>query len=81
MKGKRFRRIQNGHIYEVIGRDETPGREPQWILWNDQIGEREFAPDMRLNRQLGWEVVGSSNSQGSAAQAVPPPLIKKTGSE
>jgi hypothetical protein len=54
MEGRRFRRIQNGCIYEVIGRDDTPGQQPRWILWNEKIGEQEFADDFRLNRQVGW---------------------------
>lgn len=81
MEGKRFRRIQNGCIYEVIGRDETPGQPPRWILWNEKIGERALADDFRLNRQVGWEIVGKSGRQQSTAQETPAPLMRKPGAE
>lgn len=77
MEGKRFRRIQNGCIYEIIGRDETPGQQPRWILWNAAIGEREFAVDFQLNRQVGWELVGKSDQQESTPREVPAALMKK----
>ena len=77
MEGKRFRRIQNGCIYEIIGRDETPGRQPRWILWNDRIGERRFEVDFQLKRQLGWELVGRSDQQETTPREIPPALMKK----
>ncbi len=58
MKGKLFRRIQVGCIYEVIGQDESPGMASRWILWNERIGERIFARDDELGRQIGWDLVG-----------------------
>ncbi len=77
MEGKRFRRIQNGCIYEIIGRDETPGRQSRWILWNEQIGERQFEVDFQLKRQIGWELVGKSDQQETTPREVPPALMKK----
>jgi len=77
MEGKRFRRIQNGCIYEIIGRDETPGQQPHWILWNEAIGERVLAVDFQLKRQMGWELVGKSNQQETTPREVPPALMKK----
>ena len=81
MEGKRFRRIQNGRIYEVVGRVKLAGKGPRWILWDEQTDEREYADDFRLAKQLGWEVVGSKNQQRSAFARVPPPLMKKAGTE
>jgi hypothetical protein len=77
MEGKRFRRIQNGCIYEIIGRDETPGRQPRWILRNEQVGGREFADEYQLKRQLGWELIGKSDQQETTPREVPPALMKK----
>ena len=77
MEGKRFRRIQNGLHYEVIGRDETPGRQPRWILWNDRLRERQFEVDFQLKRQVGWELVGKSDQQETMPREVPPALMKK----
>lgn len=81
MEGKRFRRIQNGCIYDVIGRDETPGRTPRWILWNDRTGEQEFADDFRLKRQLGWELIGTAKQPEKTHRPAPPPLLKKASSD
>ncbi len=77
MEGKRFRRIQNGCIYEIIGRDETPGQQPRWILRDDRTGEREFAVDFQLKRQVGWELVGKSDQQETTLREVPAALMKK----
>ena len=77
MEGKRFRRVQNGCIYEIIGRDETPGRTPRWILWNEREDKEEFAVDYQLKRQVGWELVGRSDQQETTPREVPPALMKK----
>ncbi len=79
MKGKRYRRIQDGCIYEVIGQDERPGMAPRWILWNERIGERQFVVDFQLGRQLGWELVGKvgkSDRQETTPRDVPAALMK-----
>ena len=81
MEGKRFRRIQNGCIYEVIGREETPGQQPRWILWNEKIGKQELADDFRLNRQVGWEIVGAGVDQESVPKAAPISLMKKVSGD
>jgi len=77
MEGKRFRRIQNGCIYEIIGRDETPGGQPCWILWNEREGKEVFAVDFQLKRQVGWELVGKSDQPETTAREAPPALMKK----
>ena len=58
MKGKLYRRNNDGYIYEVIGRDETPGAVPCWVLWNDRAGERQIAMEIELERQVGWSSWG-----------------------
>ena len=77
MEGKRFRRIQNGCIYEIIGRDETPGGQPGWILWNEREGKEVFEIDFQLKRQVGWELVGKSDQLETTPREVPPALMKK----
>ncbi len=79
MKGKLYRRNQDGCIYEVIGQDERPGMTPRWILWNERIGERQFVVDFQLGRQLGWELVGQvgkSDRQETTPRDVPAALMK-----
>lgn len=61
MLGKLFRRNKDGYIYEVTGReDDATGASPRWILWNERVGERQFVLDVELERQVGWELVGTS---------------------
>ncbi len=79
MKGNLYRRIQDGCIYEVIGQDERPGMAPCWILWNERIGERIFATDRDLGRQIGWDLVGKtgkSDPQETTPRDVPAALMK-----
>ncbi len=79
MKGKLYRRIQDGCIYEVIEQDVRLRMEPRWILWNDRIGERIFATDRDLGWQIGWELVGKarkSSPQETTVLEVPPALMK-----
>ncbi len=79
MKGKLYRRIQDGCIYEVIEQDVRLGMEPRWILWNDRIGERIFATDRDLGRQIGWELVGKAGKfspQETTVHELPPALMK-----
>ncbi len=79
MKGKRYRRIQDGCIYDVIGQDETTGTSSHWILWSERLGERHSVIDFQLTRQIGWELVGKVGKPGpqeTTARKVPPPLMK-----
>ncbi len=79
MKGKLYRRIQDGCIYEVIEQDVGLGMEPRWILWNERLGERIFATDRDLGRQIGWELVGKagkSSPQETTVRELPPALMK-----
>ncbi len=59
MKGKLYRRNKDGYIYEVIEADQVPGMGTRWALWNDRVGERQFAMEIELERQVGWELVGT----------------------
>ncbi len=80
MKGKLYRRIQDGCIYEIIGQDERPKMESRWILWNERIGERIFATDRDLRRQIGWDLVGKTGKSGpqeTTAREVPAALMKR----
>ena len=79
MKGKLYRRIQDGCIYEVIEQDLRLGMEPRWILWNERIGERIFATDRDLGRQIGRELVGKagkSSPRETTVRELPPALMK-----
>ncbi len=79
MKGKLYRRNNDGYIYEVIGRDETPGAVPCWVLWNDRAGERQIAMEIELERQVGWELVGTAHGvepEDEPAREVPAALMK-----
>jgi hypothetical protein len=60
MKGKLFRRNKDGYIYEAIGQEDVAGLSPRWILWNDRVGERQFVLQVELERQVGWELVGTA---------------------
>lgn len=60
MKGKLFRRNKDGYIYEAIGQEGVAGPSPRWILWNDRVGERQFVLQVELERQVGWELVGTA---------------------
>jgi hypothetical protein len=79
MKGKLYRRNKDGYIYEVIEADKVPGMGTRWALWNDRAGERQFAMEIELERQVGWELVGTA--QGAEPleelpQAIPAALMK-----
>ena len=79
MEGRLYRRYANGCIYEVIGEADRSGTSPKWILWNDRFAERLFVTETELARQVGWDLVGTSNTpspQETAAREVPAALIK-----
>ncbi len=79
MKGKLYRRIQDGCIYEVIEQDVRLGMESRWILWNERLGERIFATDRDLGRQIGWELggkAGKSKPHEPTPREVPATLMK-----
>jgi hypothetical protein len=78
MLGKLFRRYQDGYIYEVIGQIEFAG-SPRWILWNERVAERITVTTVELQRQVGWELVGSlkvSTPEETAVREVPAALMK-----
>lgn len=60
MKGRLYRRMKDGYIYEVTEWENLPGVGTRWTLWNDRAGERQFAMDVELQRQVGWELVGTA---------------------
>ena len=79
MKGKLYRRNQDGCIYEVIGQDERPGMAPRWILWNERVADRIVVTALELQRQVGWELVGNASllrSQDPTTHEIPPALMK-----
>ncbi len=79
MKGKLYRRIEDGCIYEVIGQVESPAAPSRWILWNDRVGERKIVVDFQLMRQVGWELVGTvemSAPQETTSREIPTALMK-----
>ncbi len=71
MKGKLYRRNKDGYIYEVIGHDEVPGIGVRWVLWNERVGERQFVPEIELQRQVGWELVGTAVGAETEAKEAP----------
>jgi hypothetical protein len=79
MKGKLYRRNKDGYIYEVIEDEHVPGLGIRWTLWNDRAGERQFAMEIELERQVGWELVGTAadaEPQEEPAQEMPAALMK-----
>lgn len=79
MQGKLYRRNKDGYIYEVIGMDDSPGEPDCWILWNERVGERQIVMDIELERQLGWELVGSAKDavpQKQSTREIPAALMK-----
>ena len=79
MKGKLYRQINDGCIYEVIGQAEDFESSLSWVLWNERTGERQFVPEMRLRRQLGWDLVGRTKESGgeeTTTRELPPALMK-----
>lgn len=66
MKGKRYRRYANGCIYEVLERADNSAVSTNWILWNDRFSERVLVPEAELLRQVGWDLVGSSQPDDGA---------------
>ena len=79
MKGKLFRRNKDGYIYEVVGLEEPSGMTTRWVLWNDRSGERHKVMDIELERQVGWELVGTAKGAAPpkpTAREIPPALMK-----
>ena len=58
MKGKIFRRVQDGSIYEVIGRASNRGEFRRWTVWNEKFRDRRIVLEVELAWQAGWELVG-----------------------
>ena len=78
MEGRLYRRYANGCIYEVIDEADRSGTSPKWILWNDRFAERIIVTETELARQVGWDLVGTSNAsspQETAAREVPAALM------
>lgn len=78
MKGKLYRRNKDGYIYEAIDHEETPGIGVRWIMWNERVGERQFVPEIELERQVGWELVGTAHDvapQEETTREAPPALM------
>jgi hypothetical protein len=79
MKGKLFRRYANGCIYEVIGQVGSAGPTSKWILWNERFGERLVVSGPELSRQVGWDLVGTSDASAAddkPAREMPAALMK-----
>ena len=57
MKGKLFRRIQDGCIYEVIARASNRGEFRRWTVWNEKFRDRRIVLEVELARQAGWEPI------------------------
>jgi hypothetical protein len=79
MLGKLYRRNKDGYIYEVIGQDDSPGEPDRWVMWNERVGERQIVMDIELERQVGWELVGTAKGTASSkptTQEIPSALMK-----
>jgi hypothetical protein len=79
MKGRLYRRQKDGYIYEVVAHDQAPGVPDLWVLWNERAGERQFAMGVELERQVGWELVGTAKSAATSERSnreVPAALMK-----
>ena len=62
MKGKLYRRIQDGCIYEVIGQAGNYGSSRRWLVWNKKFSERRIVLEVELVRQVGWELIETTRS-------------------
>ena len=68
MEGRLYRRMKDGYIYEVVDKSVAHDGSPLWTLWNDRAGERQFAMDIELQRQVGWELVGTAHGTISSTR-------------
>ena len=79
MLGKKYRRIENGRIYEIIGQDVDFELSCLWLLWNGEFGDPRAATEAELVKQVGWDFVGKeekSDPQNFPAYETPSTVVQ-----